>query len=247
MDGLAGCYMMQGRREEAFPLFERELALSRSGLGPDHIDTLSTMHNLGVLLRDSGRYDEAEPLLRDAAEGAVKRLGLDHPKTPTFVNNFADLHAKRGTPQLAEPLLRDLASALRGRAEADPNGFCTQLWYLYNNLKMQGKFAEAERVSRESLDVTARHRPDSWLVPYVRSLVGDMLLKQKRYAEAEPMLIEGYRGMKSRESQAPERIRPIIVDAVRQLVELYEAWDRPAQAAEWRARLTLGAAEGAKP
>ncbi len=237
MAGLAITYMELDRPDEAEPLFKQDLATSLARLGPHHPDTLTSMHNLGALYRDLGRYDEAEPLLRDAAAGAAEKLGLGHPKTPTFINNYVDLHDKLDTPHLAEPLLRKLVTFLRDEPGTDPAAFAQQLWFLSNNLSQQEKYAEAEATLRESLDVTARHEPDSWRRFYLQSLLGDSLLRQGRHAEAEPPLIEGYRGMKAREDQVPERFRTLIVEAAGRLVELYEAWGQPEKAAEWREKL----------
>ena len=45
--------------------------------------------------------------------------------------------------------------------------------------------------------------PDDWLTFNARSLLGGSLLGQKKYAEAEPLLLSGYEGMKQREDKIP--------------------------------------------
>ena len=44
-------------------------------LGEDHPDTLRSLNNLGLLLKDKGEFDKAEILLRKALEGARRVLG----------------------------------------------------------------------------------------------------------------------------------------------------------------------------
>jgi hypothetical protein len=56
---------------------------------------------------------------------------------------------------------------------------------------------------------------------------------QRRYAEAEPLLTEGYNGLAS--SLGPKH--PRTVEANQRLVHLYDAWRKPTKAAEYRARL----------
>ena len=68
-----------------------------------------------------------------------------------------------------------------------------------------------------------------------------MLLGQGKYAEAEPLLLTGYAGMKQREKTIPAIGKPRLSEAADRLAALYTAWDKPAEAAKWRAeRATYG-------
>ena len=72
------------------------------------------------------------------------------------------------------------------------------------------------------------------------SLLGASLAGQKKYAEAEPLLLEGYAGMATRKDRiaVPDWY---YVDLARDwLVELYQAWGKPAKAAEWRKKIQSG-------
>ena len=71
------------------------------------------------------------------------------------------------------------------------------------------------------------------------SLLGGALLGQGRYAEAEPLVVAGYEGMKAREARiaVPERSR--LREAAERVVRLYEAWGKPEQAAAWKAKLGM--------
>jgi hypothetical protein len=59
----------------------------------------------------------------------------------------------------------------------------------------QGKFAQAEPLAREILDIQRKSQPDDWQRFRTESLLGTVLAGQKKYSEAEPLLEEGYRGM----------------------------------------------------
>jgi hypothetical protein len=61
------------------------------------------------------------------------------------------------------------------------------------------------------------------------------LLAQKKYEEAEPLLLQGYEGMKQR--QLPASARPRLAEALERLVQLYEATNRNEEAAHWRREL----------
>ena len=101
-------------------------------------------------------------------------------------------------------------------------------------LLREKKGADAEPMLRDCLAVRAKKEPDAWTTFNARSLLGESLLIQKKYAEAEPLLVQGYEGMKQREAKMPAQSRQFLTEAVERLVQLYEATGQNAKAAEWR-------------
>jgi eukaryotic-like serine/threonine-protein kinase len=107
-----------------------------------------------------------------------------------------------------------------------------------STLLADGKFAEAEPLARECLAIRERQIPDEWLTFNTRSLLGTSLLGQKKYTEAEPLLLAGYEGMKQREEKVlAGGGRSRLKETLQRLVQLYEATARPDQAAEWKQKL----------
>ncbi len=68
-------------------------------------------------------------------------------------------------------------------------------------------------------------------VAVANSALGECLTTQKRYAEAEPLLVESYTILNSRLGQRDPRTK----EALGRLVELYDLWGKPAPAAQYRA------------
>ena len=102
---------------------------------------------------------------------------------------------------------------------------------------------EAEQVLRQCLAIsssalTAGH----WRIGHAKSPLGESLARQSRFDEAEPFLLEGYLEMNASPLAWKLRVR----QAAERLVALYEAWGKPEQAAEWRAKLKQAEA-GASP
>ena len=61
---------------------------------------------------------------------------------------------------------------------------------------------------------------------------------QKKYAEGEPLLLQGYEGMKKREAEIPPEVRSMrLTAALGCIVLLYDASGRREQAQEWRQKL----------
>ncbi len=73
------------------------------------------------------------------------------------------------------------------------------------------------------------------------------MLGQQKYADAEPLLLQGYEGMKARESKIPVYARSIVAEAGSRIVELYDRWGKKAKADEWRKRLSTTAQVGLPP
>jgi tetratricopeptide (TPR) repeat protein len=59
-------------------------------LGPDHLDTLQVVQNLGVFYYECGRLDEAEKMLMQALAGYEKALGSYHPDISQVLFNLGE-------------------------------------------------------------------------------------------------------------------------------------------------------------
>jgi hypothetical protein len=71
------------------------------------------------------------------------------------------------------------------------------------------------------------------------SLLGGALLGQGRHAEAGPLIVQGYEGMKARESRIPAFGKFLLHEGAERVVRLYEAWGKPEEATAWKAKLGL--------
>ena len=101
-------------------------------------------------------------------------------------------------------------------------------------LLLEKKPAEAELKLRECLTIRQKIQPDDWTTFDTESILGEALLDQKKFADAEPLLLSGYEGMKQREDTIPSQDKPHLTQALERLVRLYEAWGKPDKAAKWR-------------
>ena len=73
------------------------------------------------------------------------------------------------------------------------------------------------------------------------------LQEQGKYAEAQPLILAGYEGFKSREATILPQGKRRVPEAAERVVKLYQAWGKPEKAAEWREKVKAQAAAVPKP
>jgi tetratricopeptide (TPR) repeat protein len=137
----------------------------------------------------------------------------------------------------AETVFREALAMRRKLLGSEHPGVAILLGGLAEVLLAQGKFAEAETSARECLAIREKRPPEGWETFDARSLLGATLLGQKKYAEAEPLLLSGYNGMKERQERIPASEKQRLNETLQHLVQLYEATGKLEEAAKWKREL----------
>lgn len=78
-------------------------------------------------------------------------------------------------------------------------------------------------------------------------LLGGDLLGRGKYAEAEPLILSGYEGLKSREATILPQSKRRLPEVAERLGKLYQAGGKPEKAIEWRAKIELQPPSVPKP
>jgi eukaryotic-like serine/threonine-protein kinase len=188
---------------------------------------------LGETYLGLGEPAKAIPQLDRALAMRQQALGLDKPETLRSMNTLAEAYMASGRIDKARPLYEEALS--RGKAAMGAEHF--DVLTFMNNLGrayLASEPALAEPVLREALAAWMRKGRDDWHTYQAASQMGGFLLIQKNFAAAEPYLIQGFEGMKARESTIPEISRRRIAEAHARIIALYEAWGKPEKAEEWR-------------
>jgi tetratricopeptide (TPR) repeat protein len=236
MNNLAKVRAMQGKYAEAEALHGQALEISRRVLGPEHPDTLNGMYWMATATALEGRPVEAEALYRQVLEVRRRTLGSEHPDTLTVLTGLASMYQARGRYPEAETCA---AQALAGRRKVlgpDHAETLDAAASLALACLEQRKFAESETLARQAVELDRQKRPDDWRRFHAESLLGASLAGQKKYAEAEPLLIGGCQGMVDRKQRMAVPDLDHLDRALERVVELYEAWGKPERAADWRTR-----------
>ncbi len=236
-NNLAVFYMDRNRPDLAEPLMEHVVNSLRRTLGSDHIQTLAVLQNLAVIYRDTGKFEKAEASFREAVATARTKLGLTDDVTAGFISNLCHLYLRQGTPERGEDLITELAAGVRKKVGPEHLAYANHLGTLSQILIMQKKYVEAEPVARECLAIRIKKKPDGFTAFLTRAILGRALWGQQKYAEAEPLLLEGYEGVKQREATIPRDSKFTLTQTLEWLIELYDAWGKEAEAAKWRREL----------
>ncbi len=178
----------QGLYTEAEPLARQVLELRERLLGKGAPDTLTSMNNLALLLKEKGDHAGAEPLFRRALEGYERTLGKEHPHTLTSMNNLALVLYAKGDYAGAESLYRRALEARERTLGKEHPDTLTSVNTLAPLLYAQGDYAGAEPLYRRAVEgrerTLGKEHPDT--LTSVNNLAA-LLYAQGDYAGAEPL------------------------------------------------------------
>jgi hypothetical protein len=135
----------------------------------------------------------------------------------------------------AEPWRRKWLAVLKEREGATSPAYATELAALGRNLLLQQKGGDAAAVLAPCLALRQKQESDAWTTFDTQARLGEALLLQKSYTEAEPLLVAGYEGMAQRAAKMPADVRQArLAETLDGLVRLCDATDQKDKADAWR-------------
>jgi eukaryotic-like serine/threonine-protein kinase len=236
MNNLANVYAAEGKYGQAEALHSQALEIQRRSLGPEHPDAVASMVNLALDYRRQAKYVQAEALFNEALGTAKRALSPEHRYTLEILSGLGSVYQQQGKYALSETYA---AQALAGRRHAlgaehpDTIASATELALAFVSEK---KFIEAEPLAREAVEFYGKKQPDDWRRFGAASLLGASLSGQKKFADAETLLLQGYQGMLARKERIAVPNRSHLDRAHDWLIQLYREWEKPEKVAEWRTR-----------
>ncbi len=240
-DQLARALTAQNRSAELNALIQDELAHART---PDATGgTTATaklglnLHHAALALHSAKLFTEARPLAEEAWTLYERNPDWPENERQHALQVFTAVLSDLGDHAAIEPLQRKMIDRLRAKVPAKDAQLAGALAELTLHLLTQQKFSEAEAPACESLAIREKTAPDDWRTFNSRSMVGASLLGQKKYPEAEPLLLSGCEGMKQREKSIPAVGKMRLREALQRLGELYEARGEKEKAAEWKKKV----------
>jgi len=240
MSYLAWAYL-NGGRVEATSLSEEAFRLYKAKYGPDDPEILYSKLGLATCYRQTGRYFEAIPLFEEALKLAKAKLGPDDTRTLQSMAGVARAYLE--TDQIDQAIRLSEEALKPWEAKHGPdhrdtrNIMATHAGALGRKWLRLNEYVNAEPLLRQDLLQHEKYVPNLWSRFRSESLLGDSLLGLKRFDEAKPFLIGGYKGLKQRAAEIPAPLKHHLTEAGERVVRLYEEWGKPDEAAKWRAEL----------
>jgi serine/threonine-protein kinase len=230
---LASSVADQGRDEEALRISAEAVdEYRRSGTTgtPDYGFALTVY---GGFLTEEGHLAEAGDALRQAETILREGLSPTHLWLGDNLRNQAVLLYRQSEYDAALSRAADALKIYGGYGKLYDH-YPTVLALQGLILSKTGRAAEGERLIREAVQIrTQTLKPGHYFTSLAKGALGECLTIQRRFDEAEPLLVESYTEL--RNSQGPQN--PRTRAALERLVTLYENWGKADRAAEYRSRL----------
>jgi serine/threonine protein kinase/tetratricopeptide (TPR) repeat protein len=230
---LGVAYRVVGRTAEAIALHEAVRDARLKKFGADHPATLIALTCLAHDYMVAGETERALRLFEQAADAMQKRQ-FRHESAGHAVGNLVACHEKLKQYEPAEAWRRKWLVVVKEKHGPESTAYARELEGLGCNLLRQKKHADAESLFRQCLAIVRKTQPDAWTTFNAQSLLGEALTGQQKYVDAEPLLLDGYQRLSRLADKVPPNCK---TEALQRLVQLYERWDKPAQAARWRTEL----------
>ena len=235
---LAGIYGLQKKYSQAESTLTRVLAKPEAAKTLPPTVVPFALRSLANSYRGEGRFADAERHSRALVPLVLENPGEASQQTRLDLLLLADTYSSLGRYADAEQWFTRLLES--NQRTKGPEQFSTVATIAVGWARLkQGRYAEVERALREALDAQMKAAPDLWERFNTASMLGASLAGQRRFAEAEPLLVAGYEGMATRKPAANPNFRSrfTLREAADAILQLYADWGDTAKRAEWAARL----------
>jgi tetratricopeptide (TPR) repeat protein len=235
LDNLGHAYLHSKQFERAADILEKVLKIRQEDSPRNEREWLITLGNLTFAYRELGRIAEAIPLAEQSVALRKKTLGVSNPQTIQTLYLLAQLYRDHRQGESVAKTLRELVALQRPLLSAQAAEWAGQLAvYGYDLLTCQ-QYAAAEELLSEALPIRQKLQPGDWRTFNMQSMLGGSLLGQKKYDAAEPLLMQGYKGMVARVAMIPPPARLRLTEAVDRLISLYQATGNQEAVTRWQA------------
>jgi tetratricopeptide (TPR) repeat protein len=165
----------------------------------------------------------------------------DRKNVAAAMNDVARMLSYQGKHQEAVSLLQDLLPEQRrlfGESHEEVAHVMVRLGWSLSEI---GETEDAEALIGQGLAMCRVTLPDGhWLTAEAEGVLGATLTAQRRYRDAESLLLRSYKALASAPGESddakgtmPRRTAQIL----RWIIELYDSWEKPEKADDWRRRL----------
>ena len=223
---LANIQLDRANYSEAERLFRRSLTIDLAWYGELHPKTASAAMMVGRAVAYQGRLDEADSLYRQALNTMRQVYGESHFRVAVVLSLMGDLETNRHNLIAANKMFQQSAAIFKKTFGDQHEFYQHQLSNLATVRLAARQFSAAEQLLRPALAHLKAAVPDQRYTALAEVRLGAALAGQKKWAEAETYLVEGYNRL--RRLMGPRSLE--LLDARTKLLDLYSVLNLPAKA-----------------
>jgi tetratricopeptide (TPR) repeat protein len=227
-------YLNEGRMAEAVDYMRKAVDMRRKSLPPDHPDLLDVEYNYATALESQDQAKTAEPIFRELLATYTRILGSHNVNTLVAAQGVAHnlLKQKRYEEAMSAAL-----PAAQGLSEVvgDGHQWTQTAWGVYGVSACLAGHGEEGLTALRRVAVLRRTGVDTveWRKHITDIQIGTCLVAQKKYQEAEPLLLATVSGLEAERGTTYETTR----DGYRALRDLYAQTGRADESARWEGKL----------
>ena len=254
MGALGDSYANHGEFEKAEQTFAELWSIQRQALGANYLDTRVTLDKLAQTYVDDGRadqaggnrdraqfkYDKGEELLNQLLKLSLSVSGEEEQANSRYVRGrLAQLFVLQHRYDKAE----EQFEAMQAIQRDIPSGTATPRFRVITSQLAWARLQQQkyDLAAKDLRVVPENSKADTFYRYNWETVLGASLVGQKKFAEAETYLLEGYAGMKRKPEPAQGAgfglAHFTLEDAGQWILRLYQEWGKPEKAAEWRAKI----------
>ena len=187
---LAVALMENGRFNDAVELNEQLLRESEITFGSQSATTATHLHNIGEALSRLDKPQESELILSRALNIYHKLFRGNSSLTAETTLSVAIAVMKQGKYGPAREKFDEAIDAFKHLDAPDLSGVASVKFNMALLQKYQGNYDDARALLAEALSAQVKTAPENGLIVRELMEIGDILLKQKHFSEAETYLLK---------------------------------------------------------
>lgn len=234
LNNLAVLLQDKGEDVAAEQMLRDALAIRRAQHEGPNYPLAKNLVNLGRQLNINGHTEQAEEMVTEAIAMFVSLFGPGHHEQGNALNNLGVIYRTQNRPDDAERAYRDAMHIYVESFGPEHLHVGVSLMGLAGVEMDRGDFQKGEGFARQSLTVLEKKFPDGhWIVDKGKGMLGRCLLGQKRYEEAEVLLVDAFEGLYAQFGD----VDGFVESPLRSLIELYKITNNQEKASYYQAKL----------
>lgn len=218
------CQNQRQEVAEAYEVFKQVLAASQKAYPNGHATTAIDHANLGHMARGMERWENARAHYADAI-AIYEQFHVPMADRALVMASLGRTLAHLDEPAAATRWLSKAVAAVEAGVPEDHYDRASIYTSVGRGFLRLADYTSADRYLLEAIRVNEIHRSGQAYVHLVRTLYATSLVDQKRYAEAEPLLLDAFASFKQAYGMDNARTQR----AIAELLRVYEATDNHAE------------------